>query len=102
MSKNKKQPIKEIKVSKPPKFSQPKIIPAPADKRSRWMIIFLVLTSIFFYANTYNDEYALDDAMAITLNSITLKGFDGIKEHLTSDFLYGFRHQKSKDAASAR
>jgi tetratricopeptide (TPR) repeat protein len=66
-------------------------------------ILFLILgiTAFAFYYHTIFNEYALDDAMLITQNEFTLKGFDGIKDHLTHDFIYGFRHKEADDAASS-
>lgn len=73
-----------------------------SDTRMKGMIAFLIITCIALYANTYNNKYALDDAMAITLNKATQKGFTGIKDHLKQDFIYGFRQMKSRDVASSR
>ena len=101
MVKKKKQ-FKEGVKNTPAKASIKSTISAPPDKRIRGMIMVLVIVCISFYANTFNNEYALDDAMAITLNSTTQKGFAGIKDHLKQDFIFGFRHMKSKDVASSR
>jgi len=66
-------------------------------------IVFILLLAIFsigLYFNTFYNDYCLDDAMVITENKITQKGFAGIKEHLTNDFLFGFRSIKSEKNAS--
>ena len=59
-------------------------------------ILLLAIFSIGLYFNTFYNDYCLDDAMVITENKITQKGFAGIKEHLTNDFLFGFRSIKSE------
>jgi len=63
-------------------------------------ILLLAIFSIVLYFNTYYNDYCLDDTMVITENKITQKGFAGIKEHLTNDFLFGFRNRKSEKNAS--
>ena len=41
---------------------------------------FLVLFSFAIYANTLSLDYALDDALMITNNGFTKKGFSGFRE----------------------
>jgi len=59
-------------------------------------ILLLAIFSIGLYFNTFYNDYCLDDSMVITENKITQKGFSGIKEHLTNDFLFGFINRKSE------
>ena len=73
---------------------------APADKTPFYLVLVLFFISIVFYGNTLSNDYCLDDTMVITENSSTQKGFSGITEHLSQDLLYGFKHMKSRTAAS--
>ncbi|MBI1185448.1 hypothetical protein GC194_14350 [bacterium] len=62
----------------------------------KWQIGLLLGISIFIYLDTLNFNYALDDALYITDNSFTKKGFGGIKEQLLNESLVGFyKTQKS-------
>lgn len=97
----KKQTAKKKSIVKSEKVDA-LVISAPKDKRTKYLTWVLALTAMLFYANTYKNDYCLDDAMAITLNKTTQKGFAGIKDHLKQDFIYGFRQMKSKDVASSR
>ena len=99
MSKNKKakqesipQPILVTPTSKPETLMNNKV----------WMLLILAIVSFGLYFNSIFNDYCLDDAMMITQNSITQKGFAGINEHLNNDFLFGFRNSESHDAASSR
>jgi protein O-mannosyl-transferase len=53
-------------------------------------IISLFLLSFLLYANTIGFSYTLDDAIVITDNQFTKKGFEGIKDILTKDTFFGF------------
>lgn len=77
--------------------------PLNSDKGTRpiWFWLALALTCIVLYGNTLKNDYCLDDAMMITQNEITQKGFGGIKEHIEHSFLYGFMHREGYDAASS-
>src|SRR5215510_7977351 len=61
----------------------------------------LSIFTITIYFNTSKNEYALDDFMMITENSITQKGFDGVKEHFAHSFLYGYLNREGTDASSS-
>ena len=52
--------------------------------------IFLFALSAAVYLNTLGHEFALDDSIVITGNEYTVKGFAGIKDHLTQDSFTGF------------
>lgn len=60
----------------------------------------LILAAICFlvYANTLQNDYALDDATVITQNSIVKKGFAGIPELLTTPRLKGFEQSNDKES----
>ncbi len=68
---------------------------------SKWtMILSLTLVCMLLYSNTLFNNYCLDDVMVITENTNTLKGFEGIKEHFTKDYLYGYMHKESQNPLS--
>jgi hypothetical protein len=69
---------------------------------SLYLSLFLIVMCFVLYGNTLNNWYALDDAMMITENNVTQKGFAGIKEHLSHGFLYGFLGKEGTDAGSSR
>ena len=52
--------------------------------------IFLFALSAVVYLNTLGHDFALDDSIVITGNEYTVKGFAGIKDHLTQDSFTGF------------
>lgn len=56
-------------------------------KNFSWLIVFIVAAGI--YANTIQNEYALDDKAIITENAFTQKGFDGIVDHITHSYWFG-------------
>jgi tetratricopeptide (TPR) repeat protein len=60
----------------------------------------LALTCIVLYSNTYYNNYCLDDVMVITENTVTQKGFSGINEHLSHEYLYGYLKDASQSATS--
>ena len=71
------------------------------DPHKKWYVLILVVISFLFYANTCQNEYCLDDAIVITENTSTQKGFSGITEHFSQDLLYGYTHTKGRKAANA-
>ena len=56
-----------------------------------WLLRFwpqafiVVLLSLTFYGNTWNNEFALDDAVVVIRNEYVLEGFSGIPDILTKD-----------------
>lgn len=64
-------------------------------------IIIIVFTFIL-YGNTIPNEYALDDAIAITENQFTKEGFSGIKDILTNESFTGFFGKKKNLVAGGR
>jgi Flp pilus assembly protein TadD len=60
----------------------------------RKTIIFL--SAILLYANTFNHDYALDDAIVITDNIYTQKGISGIKDIFRNDSFTGFFKEKKE------
>lgn len=64
--------------------------------KSSWIqICVIILVSLAIYAQTYNYEYVLDDAIVITDNDYTQKGISGIPEIFTTESFQGyFKEQK--------
>ncbi|HXH19249.1 MAG TPA: hypothetical protein VNJ07_09220, partial [Chitinophagales bacterium] len=56
--------------------------------RIQGLIVFAF--SFIIYANTIGNEYAVDDTIVITKNTLTKQGFKGIPKLLTTDAFYGF------------
>lgn len=52
------------------------------------MLVFALTLTL--YANTINHDYAVDDTIVITKNTLTAKGFKGISQIMTTDAFYGF------------
>ncbi|MCB9246847.1 MAG: DUF1736 domain-containing protein [Flavobacteriales bacterium] len=57
----------------------------PILKPNRIHAIILAVLAFLLYVNTLNHEFAFDDVIVITENSMTPKGFAGIGELFTSD-----------------
>ncbi|MCB9226644.1 MAG: tetratricopeptide repeat protein [Chitinophagales bacterium] len=51
----------------------------------KWIYIIVALVAFVLYANTLKHEFVWDDQIVITLNSVTSKGFDGLKEIWTTE-----------------
>lgn len=95
--------MKNIKQQK--KSSNPLKKPAavmPGVLKERWVYIILFAFTFVLYANTLSHDYALDDAIVITDNMFTQKGFAGIKDILTHDTFLGFFKQEKNLVAGGR
>jgi tetratricopeptide (TPR) repeat protein len=83
MKKNNKPPVKE-----------PAPISAPVSEHFllslKNQLLIVSLLAIAFYANTFFNEYALDDIVSITGNKFTQKGFKGISTLFFKDSFYGY------------
>jgi tetratricopeptide (TPR) repeat protein len=103
MSKKKKHPLNKPSGEPEPAASSTPIKKAgsTSSKKLFFLYIFLAAACVALYVNTLSNDYCLDDAMMITQNEITQKGFDGIGEHIEHSFLYGYMHQEGYDAASS-
>ncbi|MCB0803316.1 MAG: hypothetical protein KDB74_09465 [Flavobacteriales bacterium] len=66
-----------------------------------YFFLFLVL-GFLLYGNTLNHEFTLDDAIVITENQFTKKGFDGIYEQLSNDQFVGFYGVKKELVSGGR
>ncbi len=73
------------------------------QKISNWQagLLFLLLGFIL-YGNTLSHDYALDDAIVITENEFTKKGFDGIWDQMTNDQFTGFYGVQKKLVSGGR
>ncbi|WP_235297954.1 tetratricopeptide repeat protein [Portibacter marinus] len=65
------------------------------DSRSRIILIFVL--GFVLYANTLTHDFTLDDAIVITDNEFTQKGFAGLKDIFTKDTFHGFFGEAGKD-----
>ncbi|MDC1451005.1 glycosyltransferase family 39 protein [Vicingaceae bacterium] len=63
--------------------------------------IFIVF-GFLLYGNTLTHDFALDDAIVITENDFTKKGFSGIWDQLTNDQFVGFYGEKKELVAGGR
>ncbi len=64
-------------------------------------ILFIVL-GFLLYGNTLGHDFALDDAIVITDNDFTKKGFSGIWDQLSNDQFVGFYGEKKELVAGGR
>ncbi|MBA3705736.1 MAG: tetratricopeptide repeat protein [Bacteroidetes bacterium] len=62
----------------------------------------IILFCFILYGNTIPNDYALDDAMVITSNQYTQKGFDGIKNIFLYDSFKGFNENMLNGVAGGR
>lgn len=70
-------------------------------KNSHVFFLFLVL-GLLLYGNTLGHDFALDDAIVITDNEFTKKGFAGIWDQLTNDQFVGFYGEKKELVSGGR
>lgn len=57
---------------------------------STWWLILPGLLGVLLYLNTLGHQWCLDDYSVIVDNWVTQKGMDGISDHLTHDYRYGY------------
>jgi hypothetical protein len=75
----------------------------PGNSRSLlWLQAAIFIFPLLIYSNTIGHDYALDDAMVITQNEYTQKGFSGLKQLFTEDSFAGFYHDKKVDLPGGR
>ncbi len=65
-------------------------------KNKRLHVILIFFFAIILYSNTLFNDYTQDDAIVITDNMFTKKGFAGIPGILINDSFYGFFKKKGK------
>lgn len=62
-----------------------------SDNKSRQLkLAIIILIPILLYGSSVTFDYVLDDALYITDNEFTKKGFSGIWDHLSQESLVGF------------
>ena len=61
----------------------------------------LILFACLLYANTLGHDYALDDAIVITDNTVVQRGAAGIGDLFTHDTFYGFFGEQDREALVA-
>ncbi len=69
--------------------------PSTANKYfigERKLILLLAIVSLIVYANTFKNDYVLDDYTVIVKNTIVTKGITAIPEILSTPYHYGFSH----------
>lgn len=59
-------------------------------------LIILLVLAVGLNINTLFNEYALDDVVVLTGNSLVQKGVKGIPKLLTSEFFYGLENKDSE------
>ncbi len=69
---------------------------APWFRKPRMQALLLFALACAIYANTLGHDFALDDAIVITDNSIVKKGISGWGELFSHDTFYGFFNDDSK------
>ena len=95
------QPFNAPAAAKRPVKPSVTSIPAQQGQRSfsllgfRVQAIILALTALIFYANTFSNENAFDDRMAITANEYVHKGTAGIADILTHDTYQSYLEQRN-------
>jgi len=94
----KKKPSVEMK--KETLIKNDRIINGISDNYIIYGIIFFFTFSIYF--NSVFNNYALDDAIVITQNDYTQKGFSGIKDIFTTELFTGFFKVKKDLVAGGR
>ncbi len=67
----------------------------------KWHMIFLFVLAFIFYGNTLQNDFALDDSLAILGNSFTTQGFAGIDDIWTNDMFVG-AHSKEFELTGGR
>lgn len=67
-----------------------------------WQGIIIFLVACLLYANTIPNEFAVDDTIVITGNTLTKQGFEGIPGIMTTDAFYGFFGENYKFVAGGR
>jgi tetratricopeptide (TPR) repeat protein len=93
---------KKHKPTTPPSKPAKAPVSVHVDNSPAWLVntrlhmALLFLLGAMLYANTFNHEYALDDAIVITDNMFTAKGLSGVPGILKYDTFYGFFKEEGK------
>src|ERR1039457_1130018 len=65
-------------------------------------LMIIVVFTFILYANTFTNDYALDDLIVINGNAFTKKGFSGLGEIFSYDSFTGFFGKQKKLVAGGR
>ncbi len=84
------------KVKKKNQKKQPQKTAASKPSLYRYVALLFAF-SFLLYANTFNNDFALDDAIVITQNEFTTQGVHGIPDLLKHDTFRGFFKEAGKD-----
>ncbi len=71
-------------------------------KSNKQILILFTLLGFLLYGNTLFHEFTLDDAIVITDNSFTKKGWSGIWDQLSNDQFVGFYGEKKELVSGGR
>jgi protein O-mannosyl-transferase len=72
------------------------------DKLVKWQPAIIVIVSLLLYLNTLPLQYALDDSIVITENTLVQQGIKGIPDIFTNDTFYGFFGENKNLVAGGR
>ena len=61
----------------------------------RQQLILLILLALALHVNTLFNDYVLDDIVVMSQNTFVQKGFKGIPEILTTDYVKGYSSSTS-------
>ncbi|MBL4624262.1 MAG: tetratricopeptide repeat protein [Flavobacteriales bacterium] len=73
---------------------KPQLFSGNSQDHKKWHMVFLFVLALVFYGNTLNNDFALDDSLAILGNSFTTQGFAGIDDIWTNDMFVGAHGQE--------
>ena len=82
-----------------PKICAPMARPpatTPWYRQPRWRALALFVFGVALYANTWGHDFALDDAIVITDNSLVQRGAAGVADIFRHDTFYGFFNDDGK------
>jgi len=72
------------------------------NKTLIWLQAAIFIFPLLIYSNTIGHDYALDDAMVITRNEYTQKGFSGLKDIFTQDSFKGYFQERKVNLPGGR
>jgi len=94
-----KRPVKKSRPSEAQKVSQKQSSGFSFQKHPG---IVIAILSFLLYINTLNHQFAFDDAIVITGNSLTQKGTAGIPDLVTKDFFVGIYGEQGMELTGGR
>lgn len=94
-----KKPVKKSRPSQPRNVAQKQSSGFSIQKHPG---IVIAILSFLLYVNTLNHQFAFDDAIVITGNSLTQKGTAGIPDLVTKDFFVGIYGEQGMELTGGR